>query len=520
MPTRDSSRYSGNQEPLDHQDDAKSTWEAQHHPGANRREDWAPNPLPEALLEKLDGHAAAVFKYQHNLAAYEPADRRAVIDSYTDAFKNTDFDTATDRHAAAAQAAATVFNPLFRQIELQEFTHQSDDPHVLQTLKYDGIADNVSPHQLQEYERKFTTALYNNSVDPSPPGDSPDQVLDHAIAYYKQGEPSGSDAHLAAFQKDPVLANYEASTHVWSFNQARFSNMRDRFDAAHDEAEVLFTGMYDHVNNLKSAFADDPQTFLSQTRHTAYQLERLAPARLDYYRDHFSSTLFNSDSDPEIASALMSEILNEAQAYVLGRTSYHPDTDTLDFRSAKDMNTPDLKFALDAHIDGNWHSAFTAAIRQGTGATRSCQGLAETYALKMRQAIEQNDEAELNTISDHMTVQNYAFALNLKNQTGFITAENHQPPPLPEQFDNPADAGAYLSQVQQTLEDLRHADHSTEPIYLEAVDTLVKECLTELAYWNEDLDLCKENPDYRVPHEMTHDVAKGINLLLQPQKPS
>ncbi len=221
----------------DHRDEDASESKQDNYPGADQRDGQARNEFREKLLEKLDGRAAAVLKYQHDLAEYDAGDRKSVIDAYAESFNGVEFNNPRERYEAAQELSQAVFNPLYKQIGLRELTENgSFSPETLQALESEGVSQVsyrsgeaaghrgiseiylsvddmesaqriidktggqaylVSRETMEDYERQFAGALYDSAgeKDRTESCETLNRILDEAIAYSRGEVREGPGLH-------------------------------------------------------------------------------------------------------------------------------------------------------------------------------------------------------------------------------------------------------------------------------------------------------------------------------------
>ena len=228
-------------EDTEYQDEVSSDVKTAVYPGAAQGDGSTNAEFKDKLIEHLDGRAASVLKYEHNLADYDTDDRKSVVDAYVNGFNDIQFNDHKERHEAAQDLTHTIFNPLYKEIdlrELREFTNV--DPRTVDALESEGIkqvryvpTDNttapdgsvnyenikefylkvddldtahrivdktegtaaiVSRDRLQDYEDHFAAALYNSgSPAGHPDSGNMNDILNEAIAY-SRGELPNDDA--------------------------------------------------------------------------------------------------------------------------------------------------------------------------------------------------------------------------------------------------------------------------------------------------------------------------------------
>ena len=520
MPTRDPTRYSGEEAPEDHIPDGLHAYQ-----GAYQREQSARHEFREAFSHRLDGPARTVFKYQENLAQYDGPDRRNVLDAYIQSFNRTDFNNHKERYDAAQEIAATVFNPLIRQADLQEIRTHAQEFHVLQALRYDGISDNISKDTLSGLEHRLAIALYNTGQAQA--YETPNQAFDQAVLYYRSGDATpapdeeekpgfqllrtfedlqdasafpGGMQHQVSYATHRSPDTYQAQDHLAHFNSQPFANHLDRLNAAHSDAVSLFGNTADH-----------PSAHLRPTN----------PHRISEYQDLFANALARSDAVSDNPALLLQEIHREANAYLRGETSYNPDTDDVDYRQAQALSDQDLAFQLLCKVDGDCYSASKAALTAYSGGERhgpiqAYQGITEAFTERLRNIVRHGSEQDFQQASKDLKEQNFQFAIAVREHTGFISQQGYEPPVLPQEFSSTQQAEAYIADVETNLATLRD-DHSASPIHLEAVDSLVREVKTEIGFWKEAEEIWTTDPEVHHQHIQTHKAATGIDYLLQPK---
>ena len=132
MPSRDPTRYSGEEIQDEHVQEGLNAFR-----GAYQREQSARSEFRDQFSHQLDGAAHTVFKYQENLTRYDDPDRHNVLYSYAHTLNHTGFNTPKERYEAAQDIAATVFNPLMRQADLQEMRTYAQEFQIPQALLFD-----------------------------------------------------------------------------------------------------------------------------------------------------------------------------------------------------------------------------------------------------------------------------------------------------------------------------------------------------------------------------------------------
>ncbi len=140
---RSQTAYYNNQQ-AEHQTEGDVEGQAQTDWAKKGNESWRTTRQEEFLnnLEARDEKAASAFSSERNLTDFQKYERKQVLEHTVEAFNQMDFVTPEDRHEAAQLVAQTLFNPMYKEIDLTEAkTDARFDSKLIQTLETEGISD-------------------------------------------------------------------------------------------------------------------------------------------------------------------------------------------------------------------------------------------------------------------------------------------------------------------------------------------------------------------------------------------
>ena len=170
-------------------------------------------------LKGLNEKFALDFDQRKNPADYELSERKEMLESVKDAFNGTDWNSADERRAAADDISETMFQPMYRRVELAEAASQyklSDEfieeikknqVEEMRAIRLDGgqeammftVADIetaerlaaqsggafrvANTREMNQYRDQFADALYESDKDPGAM-ERMEQALEGAIDHY------------------------------------------------------------------------------------------------------------------------------------------------------------------------------------------------------------------------------------------------------------------------------------------------------------------------------------------------
>ena len=191
------------------------------HPGADQRTGEELNRFRDKFQEKLEEagseRSAAIFNGERSIADFETGDRKEIIQDWINGFNAIQFADNKERRETALEVTASVFKPIYRKAELEEFRSQID-PVAFRALQSQGVEEvkfrnnglqpteitieipskekarnilqksggrayAVEAEKIHAYEWNFSQALFHSDKDPEISARSMNQILDAAIAY-------------------------------------------------------------------------------------------------------------------------------------------------------------------------------------------------------------------------------------------------------------------------------------------------------------------------------------------------
>ncbi len=434
-----------------------------------------------------------------------------------------------------------------------------------------GMASIISREKLEESEKDFASTLYatkpgdhdgyarlleiiNEAVEYTKPGPIQDAAAQEWLKQQEEqpgtqeettwerikrslkekfedhtAEQAATDANLVSlkiaaqdqseapidFRELDQARNFNPTEHVTRFDKQDFADDQERLEAAQESAREHFQDLHAGARYLEPLTGDQ----LRSRDLEEYTNFTPSHERLDEYQEQFAHALASNETKQYEKAGILSEVDREARAYMQGKL-WGDEMRHLSFQDASDLRDlpTSLRAVMEDHVEANWYTAQEAIgdmqkdlpedadTKHLSGAIHATTALRNTYTHALTEAVRTGDEDRFNLVDD--SFNSHSFAHALRENTGFVTADEHQPPELRNEFSIPFEAQLYFRSVDRALREL---DEGIDPFHQEAIRQVIQDSGQYMEWW-------RHEQDSEQAHELLHVRARAVDYLLQPKR--
>ena len=482
---RSQTGYSNAQQ-TEHQTDGDAEGQAQTDWAKKGNESWHTTRQEEFLnnLEARDEKAASAFSSERNLMDFQKEDRRQVLEHAVEAFNQMDFVTPEDRHEAAQLVAQTLFNPMYKEIDLTEAkTDARFDAKLIQSLETEGISD------YRILEKSDGTAELHFQVN------SLEQ-------YGRIQEQSGYAVRLVE------IADYtNSNAQTGTGSNGKGQNTKEIWEPSGYRAIVAETQLDTDVDPL--------------------EIQKLVDAE----KDKFVRALAGSLHAPGFTVENMDRALGYANSYAVGdRTTLELDAD---FKHLLDQDPERAPQLAEVRMETNFSVLDNAIRSMGHDDPNTADGLKyvseavrDVHLENIFQALENKDQTMFHIARDNAkdNAEDNAdlMAHAVSHGVGLVRMDDYQPPDFPaEGFASRDDINGYVQQIENILERMNFGQ--MDEVYQAAVHSLNEQLRAgadaiadQAAAWGTGAAAGLSPEQTSELYESATNIGKGIHHLLKP----
>lgn len=465
----------------DFRNDADSTWERNNQHIVKFTDE----------LKTVNEQVALDFDHRKNPAQYDLEERRTMLDAVTDAFNAANWNGMSERRLAAESVAHSLFQPMYHRVEIAEAATQHQFP--------EQFIESLKQEQIEYLEQKID--------DDGLPG----EVLEFQVQDY-----------------ETALRMVEESKGTFQIvSTSRLDHFRDRFADAlyNNEEDENARAMMEH--QLESAVAYYNGDLSRDDRFGRAVRRLISEQGEDWRPDNPGET--NEKGEPE--ENLLENLWHRGNEVV------EPDyRNMLSFSGLENMSAYEMDQEIREILNEELHHVQDYADQMKVqnhpdlNAVRQIQeALRDMTHDGIQGSVENGNGENFAAIMKNMKGTDEELASELRQNAGFIKAEDYEPPALPERFEAILEMSEYADRAEDALIDFRESisplHHGIAMNLLEKLDNR----LEALEGIQEDWKKANYNAGDPVPDGVTdpkvfhedmqeaHKVAEALNYMLRPR---